>query len=271
VVNGNVEEGYSVKATGNIEVMGLVDKASLDSDGDIIVRQGITGKPGVSVRAGKMIVAKFIENATAKSGSTVVVSDGILNSMVHARQRVVCHGKRAAIIGGKICAGEEVQSKVLGSASGNTETICEVGYDPEAKEKVTVFSAKQAKLQEELDDLQRNISTLESMKQRQKELAEDREEYLAELQEKRTDILAKLERTREEIQQAEEYLSNLKLNGKVSVSAKCYSGTVICIRDTQTTVRSEYKCVTFTVRNGLIHIGKFVETEDDAAVKKMRK
>lgn len=264
VVNGNVEEGYSVKATGNIEVMGLVDKAELDSDADIIVRQGITGKPGVSVRAGQMIVAKFIENATVKSDSAVIVSDGILNSMVMARHRVVCQGKRAAIIGGKICAGEEIQSKILGSASGNTETICEVGYDPEAKEKIAVSTAKQGKMQEELDDLQRNISALEAMKQRQREFAEDRKAYLAELLEKRADLLTKLGRVQDEIQETEEYLSRLRLNGKVSVSSKCYPGSVIYIRDIRTVIRSEYKCVTFTVLEGLIRIGKFIETEETA-------
>jgi uncharacterized protein (DUF342 family) len=270
VVNGNVEEGYSVKATGNIEVIGLVDKAELDSDGDIIVRQGITGKQGVAVRAAQMVVAKFIENATVKCGGTVVVSEGILNSTVYARQRVVCQGKRAAIIGGKTCAGEEIQSKVLGSASGNTETVCEVGYDPETKEKITVSTAKQAKMQEELEDLQRNIATLETMKQRQKELSEDREEYLGTLQEKRADLIAKIERIQEDIQKAEEYLSHLKLNGRVSVSAKCYPGTVIFIRDIRSVIRSEYKSVTFTVLDGLIRLGKFTETEAKEAEKKAR-
>jgi uncharacterized protein (DUF342 family) len=267
VVNGNVEEGYSVKATGNIEVKGLVDKAELDSDADIIVRQGITGKPGFSVRAGQTVVAKFIENATVKSDSAVIVSDGILNSTVMARHRVVCQGKRAAIIGGKICAGEEIQSKVLGSASGNTETICEVGYDPEAKEKIAILTAKQGKMQEELDDLERNISTLEVLKQRQKEFAEDRKEYLAELQGKRTDLLARLGRIRDEIQETRKYLSQLYLNGKVSVSAKCYPGSVIYICDARTVVHSAYKSVTFTVLDGLIHIGKFIEPEETAEKK----
>jgi uncharacterized protein (DUF342 family) len=270
MVSGNVEEGYSVKATGNIEVMGLVDKAELDTDGDIIVRQGITGKPGVSVRAGRMIVAKFIENATVKSGSAVVVSDGILNSTIHARQRIVCQGKRAAIIGGKMCAGEEIQSKTLGSASGNTETVCEVGYDPETKEKIAVLMAKQAKLQEEFADFQRNISTLEGMKQRQQELSEDREEYLADLLEKRADLTVKLDRIQEETQQEEDRLASLQLNGKVSVSAKCYPGTIIYIRDTRAVIRSEYKCVTFTVLDGLIRIGKFADADEKPSGKKAR-
>jgi uncharacterized protein (DUF342 family) len=270
-VTGNVEEGYSIKATGNIEVMGLVDKAELQSDADIIVRQGITGKQGVSVRAAQMIVAKFIENATVKSGGTIIVSDGILNSTVYARQQVICRGKRAIIIGGKICAGEEILSKILGSASGNTETVCEVGYDPETKETLAELTVKLAAMQGELDDFQRNITTLEAMKQRQKELSEDKETYLADLRAKRESLLAQQEPIQEKMREAEERLARLQLNGKVSVSAKCYPGAVVSIRDIRTVVRTEYKSVVFTVQDGLVHIGKFVEAEGDTAEKKARR
>jgi uncharacterized protein (DUF342 family) len=268
IVNGDVEEGYSVKATGTIEVMGLVDKAELDSERDIIVRQGIAGKQGITVRAVQSIVAKFIENATVKCGSSVVVSEGILNSTVFARQKVICQGKRAAILGGKICVGEEIQAKVLGSASGNSETVCEVGYDPEAKEKSAMLAAEEVGVQGEIDALLRNISTLEAMKQRQKNLPEDKEAYLVELQEKRNNLITKLFRIQKDLRQAEEYLSQLKLNGKVSASVKCYPGTVVCIRDIRTVVRSEYKCVTFTALDGLIHIGKFEDTEGTKGAEK---
>ncbi|MDR0637853.1 MAG: FapA family protein [Spirochaetaceae bacterium] len=271
VVNGNVEEGYSVKATGNIEVTGLVEKAELDAEGDIIIKQGITGKPGVLVRAGQTIFAKFIENAVVKCGGSVIVSEGLLNSTVSARQRVVCQGKRAAIIGGKICAGEEIQSKVLGSASGNTETICEVGYDPELKENIALLTARQTKTQEDFDDLQRDISTLEKMKERRKELPEDKEAYLAELLERRVDLGAKISRLKDRVEKAKEQLTQVEKNGKVSVSAKCYPGTVIFIRDVRTAIRSEYKCVTFTALNGLIQIGKFVDENAKASERKSRK
>jgi uncharacterized protein (DUF342 family) len=262
-VKGNVEEGYSIKATGNIEVTGSVDKADLDSEGDVIIRQGIAGKPGVLVRAGRTIIAKFIENATVKCGGMIVVSDGILNSEVSARQRVICQGKRAAIIGGKISAGEEIYSKVLGSASGSTETVCEVGYDPEMKEKLTKVTESQAKLKDELDDLQRNVSTLTAMKERQKELSEDKEQYLAELQKKQRDLDIKRSNLDHEMQGLEEYLSRLQLNGKVSVSAKCYPGTVIYVRDLRAVIRTEYKSVTFTALGGMIDIGKFTESNEN--------
>jgi uncharacterized protein (DUF342 family) len=262
VVTGSVHEGYSVKATGNIEVMGLVDKAELDAEGEIIVRLGINGKQGISVRAGRSIVAKFIENANVKSGGVVIVSDGILNSTVAAQQRILVQGKRAAIIGGKYRAGEEIQSKNIGSASGNTETICEVGFDPEISEQIEELDRKTAALQEDFDDVQRNISTLETIKKQRKELPEEKAEYYEELIQSRKSIAAEMANIATERQEKEQYLARLSKNGRISASGKCYSGTTIFIKGFKEVVRSEFKCVTFSLDNGLIRVSKFEEQVD---------
>ncbi|GHU63919.1 hypothetical protein FACS189445_6960 [Spirochaetia bacterium] len=128
IVKGSVEDGFSVKAAGNIEVNGTVEKAELDAEGDIIVHQGITGsKVNGIIRAGKSIWARFIENTALEAGDMVVAQDGIINSRVDAFKRIICQGKRATIVGGRLRTSEEINAKVLGSPTAGTETICEVG------------------------------------------------------------------------------------------------------------------------------------------------
>ncbi|MBA7549714.1 hypothetical protein ES705_42207 [subsurface metagenome] len=122
IVKGSVGSGFTVKAAGNIEVMGSVGRSILDAEGDIIVHQGIMGKNEGRVKAGINVVAKFIEHARIEAEENVVVSAGIIHSMVDANMRIVCQGKRASIVGGKLRAGEEINAKVLGSVAG-TETI----------------------------------------------------------------------------------------------------------------------------------------------------
>ena len=135
LVKGSVDDGFKVKASGNIEVLGNVGKAELDAEGDIIVHQGITGKGGGSIRSGKSIWAKFIENGIIEASDFVVASDGIINSNVVANKKIVCQGKRATIVGGSLKAAEEIHAKAFGSVAGS-ETILEVGYDPHSKEKL---------------------------------------------------------------------------------------------------------------------------------------
>jgi uncharacterized protein (DUF342 family) len=175
IVNGNVTDGFSVKAAGNIEINGTVEKADLDAEGDIIVHQGVTGKGSGVIRAGKSVWARFIENAIVDAGSMVVASDGIVNCRVDAYKSIVCYGKRAAIVGGRFRASEEINAKILGSPTGGAETICEVGQDPKTKEKLAKYIEDKEALTKQLEDVQLNMQTLISIKKQRKSLPEYKE------------------------------------------------------------------------------------------------
>ncbi len=263
LITGNVEDGFSVKAAGNIEVHGTVEKAELDAEGDIIVHQGITGKSAGMIRAGRSIWARFIENAVVESGNMVVVSDGIVNSQVDAEKRIICQGKRASIVGGRLRAAEEINAKTIGSPMSGTETICEVGFDPKGKEKLNkLISAKDA-AQKQLDEVQLNLQTLINIKKQRKSLPEDKEAFLHELMDKRQHLIEDVRKITVDLEEAQNYLNNLKTRGKVSASQKVYSGVKIIIRDVKEDVRTEYKAVTFILENSLIRVTKYEEPDED--------
>ncbi|MDR0685780.1 MAG: FapA family protein [Spirochaetaceae bacterium] len=270
IVTGNVEEGFSVKASGNIEVYGLADKATLITEGGIIVRQGITGKKNEHVSAGRSIWAKFIENATVSAGSMVVVSDGILNSTIDAGKCVVCQGKRAAIIGGHLRAVEEIRAKSLGSPSGNTETICEVGTDPKKKSQRADLEEKKSGILNDIDSININIKTLNSIKQQRGGLPEDKEAYLRELIENSTKINEELKKINADIDEINAFLQNLPMIGRVSASAKVHPGVVIIIREIRYSINSDYRASTFILENGLIRAVSYIEADADLQQKAAR-
>ncbi|GMO26934.1 MAG: FapA family protein [Termitinemataceae bacterium] len=267
VVTGNVEEGFSVKASGNIEVYGTVDKASLNSEADIVVRQGITGKEGTKVTAGCSLWVKFIENADVYCGNMVVVSDGIINSTVDAAKRIICEGKRAAIIGGRLRAGEEICARSIGSPGGNTETICEVGVDPKSKAELDEITARRDILTAEFDDVQLNYQTLIGIKQQRKELPPEKEVYFDELVERRKVLVKEVAGINERIEQINRHLEELDMMGRVSASVKVYNGVVIIIRELKEVIRTEYKAVTFISENHLIRAEKYVDIKTDTSKK----
>jgi uncharacterized protein (DUF342 family) len=264
IINGNVEDGFSVKAAGNIEVNGTVEKAELDAEGDIIVHQGITGKNSGFVKAGRSIWARFIENAVIESGNMVVVSDGIINSQVDAFKRIVCQGKRAHIVGGRLRASEEINAKILGSPTGGTETICEVGIDPKSKMQLEKLSAGKEEMEKQLDDIQRNLQTLINIKKQRKSLPEDKEAYMRELMDKRQFLASDLQKTNEDINEIQEFLNTIKIRGKVSASSKVYPGVKILIKDAANDVRTEYRAVTFIMEAGLVKVTKYEEPNEEA-------
>jgi uncharacterized protein (DUF342 family) len=263
-IKGNVEDGFSVKAAGNIEITGTVEKADLDAEGDIIVHQGITGKHSGLIRAGRSIWARYIENAILEAGNMVIASDGIINSEVDAFKRIVCQGKRAHIVGGRLRTTEEINAKILGNPTSGTETICEVGIDPKIKEQIESMSVQKISIDRQLKSCQKDVRTLMSIKQQRKSLPEDKEAYLNELNTKNQELVREMRRINEEMKKLQDYLDGLTIRSKVSASAKVYPGVKVIIRDAINDIHTEYKAVTFIMENGLVRVTRYEEPDESA-------
>ncbi len=263
VVMGNVEDGFSVKATGNVEVRGNVGKAEVSAEGDVIVHQGITGKGAGTVTAGKSVWAKYIENAQVMAGDNVIVQASIINSEVTAEKRIVCSGqKHASIIGGRYRACEEINAKSIGSPTGGAETILEVGSDPKSRLRMDQLDAKQKILQRQIDELDKNINTMNETKRQRKTLPDDKQAVLDELVHKRDEMADEVAAIKAEYSSIQTYLDNLKVRGKVSVSGRIYPGTEIVIRDIREKIKNEYKGLTFYLENMMIKTTKYEEFDE---------
>jgi len=262
IINGNVEDGFSVKAAGNIEVKGTVARAELDAEGDIIIYQGINGKNGGKIRAGRSLWSRFIENANVDAGNMVVVTDGIINSNVDAIKSIICMGKRASIMGGRLRAGEEINAKVLGNPTSGTETICEVGFDPKSKIELERLIEIKTTSEEEIDNLKLDLQTLINTKKQRKSLPEEKEAYLQELMDRRQILTEEIKKADENILKIQEFMNDIQVRGRVSASAKVYPGVKIVIRDVKEDVQTDYRAVTFILENGLIRVSKYEEPDD---------
>ncbi len=266
VIKGNVEDGFSVKAAGNIEIFGSVGKCVLDAEGDIIVHQGIAAKSEGKVRCGKSLYSKFIEHAHVEAGEYVVVTDGIIHSLVDVNRMILCQGKRAQIVGGRLRASEEINSKILGSVAGS-ETFLEVGYDPKSKERMTQLEAQKKAVEKTLEEVELNIKTLESLLKVQHKLPPEKAQYLEEQNEKRSQMLKQLEELAKEIGQINSYLSSLTTVGKISASERVYPGVKLSIKNATLAVRTEFKFVTFFLQGGEVKVTKY-EAFDEALMRR---
>jgi len=263
IIKGDVEDGFSVKAAGNIEVYGSIARAELEAEGNIIIQQGINGKGGGVIRAGKSLWARFIENANIQAGNMVYATDGIINSNIDAIERIICQGKRASIVGGRLRASEEINGKILGNPTSGTETVCEVGYDPTSKEELSRLEAEKETLAKDLDDIKLNMQTLINLKQQNRSLPEDKQMYLQELMDRRDLVMQDQKGTDERIRAIKEYFSSTRTRGKVSASAKVFPGVKVVIRDVKEEVQTQYPAVTFVLDGGLIRVSKYEEPDKE--------
>ena len=264
MVKGNVEDGFSIKATGNIEVMGNVGKCTLDAVGNVLVHQGINCKEGGLVKAGKGVIAKFIQNSTVEADEMVLVSDGIINSYVDSNNKIICRGKRATIVGGRLRATEEISAKNFGSlAVGLTEV--EVGFDPRSKARLLELEKSKTDIEKETDDLDRNLVTLENLKKKMRgKFPEEKETMLNRLTDRMNELKGEIESIEKETEDIHKYLQSLKHVGKISASGTVHPGVKITIRDAHLDVKNELKRITFINDESVIKTKKYEEPEEES-------
>ena len=261
ICRGNVEDGFNIKASGNVEIYGSVGNCRIEAEGDIVISQGVMGRDEGYISTPKTLWARFLQNVTVKVGEHVVVNDNIMNSNVTAMKKILLKGKRAQIIGGKLFATEEITAKNIGSTSGSIETILQVGYDPEKKQRLDELQEMQSALTKQLEEIEMNISTLENQKKVRRSLPKEKEEALAKYRNERSELVESSEKMADEINEIQERLRELKAVGCVNASGTVYSGTIVYVRDEKDTVTTDCKSVTFFYDNGFVKRGKYDATQ----------
>lgn len=162
IIQGDVLEGFSVKAGGDINVRGMVEGAMLRADGNIAIACGMNGMSRGKLIAGGSISAQYIENATVECEGDLR-ADVILNSIVNAKNSVLVQGRKGLLAGGKCQAGLSVIANIVGSGGARTEvTILSAVLDG-------LLTGKEgenlASVQAELAEEQQNLQTLTSQVQ----------------------------------------------------------------------------------------------------------
>jgi len=248
-VIGNVNSGFSVKAGGNVDVRGVVEAASVEAGGNIIIERGMNGMGKGTLMAGGDIIAKFIENASIECKG-YVRSETIMHSQVLAGTEVTVDGKRGMISGGRICAKNCVSVKTLGSDMGSDTTI-EIGADPIKKERLKELQRENEKLNADIEEIKQVLEVKFKSFQRQKSA-----ELVKEIQSKQTQATAKAEVIRKNSEEIELLKAELAQGQRayVAVTGVAYAGTRIVISDVSLTTKSAFKYCRFVKDQGEVKI-----------------
>jgi hypothetical protein len=264
IVHGSVEDQFSVKASGNIEIKGSVGKAMLEAEGDVIIKQGVMGKDEAKIKAGGSVIAKFLEHAWISAGADVLAAEAIMHCKVDAVKRVICNGKRAMIVGGKIRAGEEVNAKTLGSTA-STPTEIEVGINPNVRQELSDLEEERRNATDNRQKLAMNVNTLVVQRQNMGGvLPPEKAEMLGKMQASRGEIETRLKAVETKIGELRAYLNMLEAKGKICASNVVFPGCKVVVKSAALEVREEFKYVTFVQEAGNIRIVPYEEPTIEA-------
>lgn len=135
-IKGDIAAGMTVRATGDIEVGGVVERANLDAGGSIVVKGGVIGNLGhkggeeYRVHCGGSFSAAYAQQAIIEAGDSIFIDDMVMQCQLTAINHVrVGNKRRGHIIGGTVHATLSIAAKVFGSPN-RVRTHLEIGVNP---------------------------------------------------------------------------------------------------------------------------------------------
>lgn len=227
IVKGNVTEGLSVKAHGDVEIRGSVAGGCIVSGGHVQISNGIQGVGKGVVEAAGNIFTKFIENCRVKAEGDIIVGEAIMHSRVTAKGSVVVGGRKGVIVGGSIMAGQAITAKTVGSSL-STNTELEAGVNPELREKYNEAVKTLEEAKANLDKTQKAVTLLKKMEQDAGDLPPDKKALLLKVSKAQFQLLTLVQNLDEAVKNLDQELQNFQ-RGKVNVSGTVHPGVKITI------------------------------------------
>jgi uncharacterized protein len=191
VVQGQIKQGFKVKAGGSLTCAKTIDASEVECGGDLVTNGGILGRVQSTVKAGGQIRAKFIENCHVEAGGDVVVSTGCLNSVVNTLGSVTT-GSRGVVIGGRLCAQKGVTAFQIGSSTGVKTEIC-CGEDYRARQKLAWIKERNAELSSKLKEVETSLATREKGNPRFTEMRDKLKTAIQKMNDSAKGLMASLE------------------------------------------------------------------------------
>lgn len=252
-IKGDIEQGFKVKATGDINIKGSINGSEVTGR-NVYISGGITGAERVKVYAEHDVRTAFAENALIEAGNDVYISDIALHSQIRAGKRVVIEDKHGQITGGHVVAGESISAKIIGN-SAFVVTKVSVGIDPNLQKEYQALRKNYKESKKRLTHITQTLNTLSKIDVNK--LPQSRIDSINALTRSQFPLAGQIKRDEKRIIEIEEKLANMK-NGQIKVSDTIYPGTRLSVNGVLKSIQSEYRHCTVSLNDaGEVNIGAY--------------
>ncbi len=234
VINGNVPDGFEVKAEGDIIVAKIVESARLEAGRDIVIKGGVQGKGKGLIYAGRDIRSTYAQNARFEAQGNVYIDNFAINSSIYTSKYLIMKEKRGSVIGGEVFAQRGIDVKVLGSETG-VKTFVEAGTNYLVMRKISELDAaiefcekNIVKIDNSLKALYNRTKTGQPLDQGLREIVSKAVEKKTDLEQRKTVMLAKRDDLLVQSQEKEACY--------VKVSQICHPDVFVKIKEHKTVV-----------------------------------
>lgn len=251
-ISGNVQEGFTVKATGDIEIKGMVSGAHIYGH-NIYIGGGVSGMNRGLIKATGDVTMMFAENAEVEAEGSITVSDVVLHSELRAGKKVCVEGKRGLVIGGALSAGEEIRANIVGNEM-NVATRLTVGINPMLMRKYREVCKNYNESKQRLSQITKTLNTFAKIDI--SKLPQNRIDQINALTRSQFPLAGQIERDERLIKQLENEMQALE-RGKIRIADTLYPGSKINIHSILKNIQAVERRCTLYVDEDFIRTGPY--------------
>lgn len=210
-IDGNVDGGTAVEASGDIVISGRLGEARVISAGGTIrVQQGVYGTEGKTfLNAARQVQSPVLERAEINAG-TDVIAELVSNSTIHCDGTVYALTGRGMIVGSLIWAGESILCLRVGNLAGDRSRFS-VGYPPHSPES---WNQLKTELAETKSTIKKLWNTIIDLRKKGSKISDVEQSVLERLVEQRDLYIEKRESLTAELSSLDDVL-NKKSSGQI--------------------------------------------------------
>lgn len=271
IIEGDVNEGMKVIASGDVTIGGFVESALIESGGDVTISGGIIGRKhdiektkitdvnmSVSVNAKGNIFAKYCQYAQINCGKDIRIENQLLHSIINVNGNLKIGTEDKAngtLIGGVTKAGTKVSAGIVGATAGSNTIIS--------------FEHKIEKFKDEMLDIESRLQ-IDKDKTNELKVASDKLKKLPK-NKANADMLAKVISTYQfhanrmgeilsEKEQHESATQRYMESVSIEATEKLHHGVQLIVGDYNDRSRREYGPSKMNYKERKIHINPIVNT-----------
>lgn len=160
-ISGTIADGFSVKATGDIQVGKCIGRAEVISQRNVILKAGINGDREGTISCIGNLVTKYVESSAISCGGDIIAEEAVMNSQLDIVGSLYLTGRRAELIGGLTILGGSLHCKKIGNLY-DAKTNIIIGLHPQLIEQFFNTQKALGEKRKRLDTLDEKLSQMKA-------------------------------------------------------------------------------------------------------------
>lgn len=251
IIDGDVNEGMKVIASGDITIGGFVESALLEAGGDITISGGIIGrkqdientavtdcKMSTNISAQGSVFAKYCQYANIYCGENLRIENQLMHSLLEVEGKLWVGTEDKAngkFIGGFASIGKSVHAGIIGATAGSNTIV-------KFEKQIAIFKIQFAEHDDEAKKQDKTSSELQSALNKMKKLPKDKQnkDLMAKIYNSYKSQTQRLAHALEQKQHTEDNMYLYMASVFIEATEKLYQGVELNVGDYKERTKREY-------------------------------